>query len=89
MALSVRNQRPSDAIDGNCPPSYRLFGDFWLEEPEKHLSQEALNCLREVEPHIRDLGIQSLQGKLLTYPEPRVLSNPSSAVKVEMASVQY
>ena len=88
MALSVKNQKPSDAIDGNRPSSYRLFGDFWLEEPGKHLSQEALNRLRELEPHLRDLEIQFQQGKPPLYLEPRVLSNPFSAVRLETASVQ-
>jgi len=88
MALFVENQKPSDAINGNCPSSYRLFGDFWLEEPKKYLSQEALNRLRALEPYLRDLEIQFQQGKPPVYPEPRVLSNPSSAVRLEKASVQ-
>lgn len=66
--------------------SYRLFGDFWLEEPEKHLSQEAPKRLREL---IRDEEIQSQQGRLLIYLKTRVLSNPSSAARLGMASVQY
>lgn len=53
MALNVGDQESSDASNGNWPSSYRLFGDFLLEEPEKHLSQKALNRLRELEPHFR------------------------------------
>ena len=88
MALSVGDQGPSDTSDSSWPSSYRLFRDFRLEEPEKHLGQEALNRLREVEPQFRDLEIRLQPGKPPIYSESRVFSHPSRTLKIATASIQ-
>ena len=89
MALSVGDQGPSDTSGSSWHSSYRLFLDFWLEESESHLSQEALNRLRELGPHFRDLEIRLQPGKPSFYSESRVFSYPSGTLKIATARIQY
>lgn len=35
--------------------SYRFFGDLYLEDPAKHLSQLEMTRLREMEPYLKEL----------------------------------
>jgi hypothetical protein len=61
----------SEAIDGTqlSGAKYRLFGNFWLDEPKDCLSENSLARLRELEPHFRELEARLAldQGKFPIY----------------------
>lgn len=58
MVLTDKAASPHAANDRR----YRLFGDFWLSSPEHHLHPRALQRLRQLEPHLRELESAATPG---------------------------
>ncbi|KAH7379497.1 hypothetical protein BKA66DRAFT_466078 [Pyrenochaeta sp. MPI-SDFR-AT-0127] len=54
---------------------FRLYGDFWLSSPERHLHPHALRRLKQLEPSLRQLecrptpGCQTQQACVFNLPE--------------------
>jgi hypothetical protein len=85
MVLTLEAQKQTnDAGEGSSSSKYRIFGNLWLDDPREHLSKQALDRLRDLEPHFRMLETRTRPCKSIQYPGSNTHSSSQSTFRLDI-----